>query len=65
MKKQATEDVDNETEKKAARLQAEAEAEGGRRRGDGGGGGEEVPAVLPNAVYQIADRLQAVAVEDR
>jgi small subunit ribosomal protein S2 len=33
-----TEDVDNEAEKKAARLQAEAESEGGRRRGEGGGG---------------------------
>ncbi len=30
-----TEDVDNETEKKAARLQAEAESEGGRRSGGG------------------------------
>jgi small subunit ribosomal protein S2 len=30
------EDVDNETEKKAARLQAEAESEGGRRSGGGG-----------------------------
>ena len=34
------EEVDNETEKKAARLQAEAESEGGRRRGEGGGGGD-------------------------
>jgi len=33
-----TEDVDNEAEKKAARMQAEAESEGGRRRGEGGGG---------------------------
>lgn len=33
-----TEEVDNEAEKRAARLQAEAESEGGRRRGDGGGG---------------------------
>ena len=33
-----SEDVDNEAEKKAARLQAEAESEGGRRRGEGGGG---------------------------
>ncbi|MGN6212962.1 30S ribosomal protein S2 [Parafilimonas sp.] len=33
----ATEEVDNEAEKKAARLQAEAESEGGRRRGEGGG----------------------------
>ncbi len=31
----STEDVDNETEKKAARLQAEAESEGGRRSGGG------------------------------
>jgi small subunit ribosomal protein S2 len=36
-----TEEVDNEAEKRAARLQAEAESEGGRRRGDGGGGGGE------------------------
>ncbi|MGN6355632.1 MAG: 30S ribosomal protein S2 [Parafilimonas sp.] len=36
----ATEEVDNEAEKKAARLQAEAESEGGRRRGEGGGGGD-------------------------
>lgn len=36
----STEDVDNEAEKKAARLQAEAEAEGGRRRSEGGGGGD-------------------------
>ena len=34
----ATEEVDNEAEKRAARLQAEAESEGGRRRGEGGGG---------------------------
>ena len=40
MKKTATEEVDNEAEKKAARLQAEAESEGGRRRGEGGGGGD-------------------------
>lgn len=33
----SSEDVDNETEKKAARLQAEAESEGGRRSGGGGG----------------------------
>ncbi len=33
----ATEEVDNEAEKRAARLQAEAESEGGRRRGEGGG----------------------------
>jgi small subunit ribosomal protein S2 len=32
-----TDEVDNEAEKKAARLQAEAESEGGRRRGEGGG----------------------------
>ncbi|MBS1744947.1 MAG: 30S ribosomal protein S2 [Bacteroidetes bacterium] len=38
----ATEDVENEAEKKAARLQAEAESEGGHRRGErqkGGSGG--------------------------
>jgi small subunit ribosomal protein S2 len=34
----STDEVDNEAEKKAARLQAEAESEGGRRRGEGGGG---------------------------
>ncbi|HEX5154007.1 MAG TPA: 30S ribosomal protein S2 [Parafilimonas sp.] len=33
-----SEDVDNEAEKKAARMQAEAESEGGRRRGEGSGG---------------------------
>lgn len=37
---ESTEEVDNEAEKKAARLQAEAESEGGRRRGEGGGGGD-------------------------
>ena len=31
-----SEEVDNEAEKRAARLQAEAESEGGRRRGEGG-----------------------------
>jgi small subunit ribosomal protein S2 len=35
----STDEVDNEAEKRAARLQAEAESEGGRRRGEGGGGG--------------------------
>jgi small subunit ribosomal protein S2 len=37
----STEEVDNDAEKRAARLQAEAESEGGRRRGSGGtdGGG--------------------------
>ena len=35
-----TDEVDNEAEKKAARLQAEAESEGGRRRTEGGGGGD-------------------------
>ena len=34
----STDEVDNEAEKRAARLQAEAESEGGRRRGEGGGG---------------------------
>ncbi len=33
-----SEEVDNDAEKRAARLQAEAESEGGRRRGEGGGG---------------------------
>ena len=33
-----SEEVDNESEKRAARLQAEAESEGGRKRGEGGGG---------------------------
>jgi small subunit ribosomal protein S2 len=33
-----TEEVDNEAEKRAARLQAEAESEGGRRRSEGGEG---------------------------
>ncbi len=35
-----SEETDNEAEKRAARLQAEAEAEGGRRRGAGGGSNE-------------------------
>jgi small subunit ribosomal protein S2 len=34
-----SDETDNEAEKRAARLQAEAEAEGGRRRGGSGGGG--------------------------
>ncbi|MEO8712516.1 MAG: 30S ribosomal protein S2 [Parafilimonas sp.] len=33
-----SDEVDNESEKRAARLQAEAESEGGRRRGEGGEG---------------------------
>ena len=36
-----SEETDNEAEKRAARLQAEAEAEGGRRRGGGGGQSNE------------------------
>lgn len=50
----STEEVDNETEKKAARLQAEAESEGGRRRGErqkGGPGGptkRRVPSRRPS-----------------
>lgn len=36
-----SEETDNEAEKRAARLQAEAEAEGGRRRGQSGGSGGE------------------------
>ena len=36
-----SEETDNEAEKRAARLQAEAEAEGGRRRGGNGGGGND------------------------
>ncbi|MEP6464999.1 MAG: 30S ribosomal protein S2 [Parafilimonas sp.] len=32
-----TDEVDNDAEKRAARLQAEAESEGGRKRGEGGG----------------------------
>ena len=36
-----SEETDNEAEKRAARLQAEAEAEGGRRRGGGSGGSNE------------------------
>ncbi len=36
-----SEETDNESEKRAARLQAEAEAEGGRRRGAGNTGGGE------------------------
>jgi small subunit ribosomal protein S2 len=35
-----SDETDNEAEKRAARLQAEAEAEGGRRRGAGSPGGE-------------------------
>ncbi len=35
-----SEETDNEAEKRAARLQAEAEAEGGRRRGGSGGNNE-------------------------
>ena len=47
------EEVDNEAEKKAARLQAEAESEGGRRRGEGGGadrqrGGGPTKRRVPN-----------------
>ncbi len=48
------EEVDNETEKRAARLQAEAESEGGRRRGErqkGGPGGptkRRVPSRRPS-----------------
>jgi len=49
----ATEEVDNEAEKRAARLQAEAESEGGRRRGEGGGdrnrgGGGPTKRRVPN-----------------
>ena len=36
----SAEEVDNEAEKRAARLQAEAESEGGRRRGGGTDGGK-------------------------
>ncbi len=35
-----SDETDNEAEKRAARLQAEAESEGGRRRGGGGGQGQ-------------------------
>ena len=35
---ETSEEVDNDAEKRAARLQAEAESEGGRRKGEGGGG---------------------------
>ena len=35
-----SDEADNEAEKRAARLQAEAESEGGRRRGGSGAGGE-------------------------
>jgi small subunit ribosomal protein S2 len=35
----SSEEVDNDAEKRAARLQAEAESEGGRKRGEGGGSG--------------------------
>ena len=37
---ETSEEVDNDAEKRAARLQAEAESEGGRRKGEGGGGGD-------------------------
>ncbi|MEP6682507.1 MAG: 30S ribosomal protein S2 [Parafilimonas sp.] len=36
----SSDEVDNDAEKRAARLQAEAESEGGRRKGEGGGSGD-------------------------